>query len=189
MMFAGIRLRLKSYLFRIRHLRGADIGSRCAFDGTVIIRGPEHIAFGDGCAFGPRCRIEAWDSRPGTDEDFNPMIVFGKNVSITASCHIGAINSVEIGDNALIGTGVVIIDHGHGRVCAEEVGIPPIDRTLHSKGPVKVGRNVWIGEYAVILPGVTVGDEAVIGACSVVTHDVPQRAVVGGNPARVLKVL
>ena len=188
-MLERLRHRLKSAIFKRMHLKGADIGERCVFDKTVVIRGPEHLSFGDGCAFGPRCRIEAWDSRPGTDEDFDPKIVFGKNVSITASCHIGAINSVEIGDNALIGTGVVVIDHGHGRVCTAEVGTPPIDRTLYSKGPVKLGRNVWIGEYAVILPGVTVGDEAIVGACSVVTHDVPPRAVVGGNPARVLKVL
>ncbi len=188
-MFGGLRQRLKSGLFEMRHLKGAIVGKCCRFDRTVIIRGPEHIRFGEGCAFGPRCRIEAWDSRPGTDENFYPRVFFGKNVSITASCHIGAINSIEIGDNALIGTGVVIIDHGHGRVCSEEVGIAPISRTLYSKGPVKIGCNVWIGEYAVILPGVTIGDEAVIGACAVVTHDVPPRAVVGGNPAKVLKLL
>ena len=188
-MLSGLYQRLKSEIFRLRHLSGAEVGKRCVFDRTVIVRGPEHLRFGDGCAFGPRCRIEAWDSRSGTAESFNPEIIFGKKVSITASCHIGAINSIEIGDNALIGTGVVIIDHGHGRVCTEEVGVPPIDRTLYSKGPVKVGRNVWIGEYAVILPGVVVGDDAVIGACSVVTHDVPSRAVVGGNPAKVLRIL
>lgn len=188
-MLTGLCQRLESEFFRLRRLKGANVGKRCVFDRTVIIRGARHLSFGEGCAFGPRCRIEAWDSRPGTAENFDPKIKFGNNVSVTASCHIGAINSIEIGDNALIGTGVVIIDHGHGRVCSDEVGVPPIDRTLYSKGPVKVGRNVWIGEYAVILPGVVIGDEAVIGACSVVTHDVPSRAVVGGNPAKVLKAL
>lgn len=188
-MIARVASKFRRELFKVRHLSAAQVGNGCFFDPTVIVRGPQYLSFGNRCGFGPFCRIEAWDGRPGTQEHFNPRITFGDNVSITRSCHIGAIDSIIIGDNALIGTGVVIIDHAHGRVCTEEVGVPPIERTLFSKGPVVIGRNVWIGDYAVILPSVTVGDEAIIGAAAVVTHDVPARSVVGGNPARVLKTL
>lgn len=186
-MLSEIISKLNGILLRMTKLRKASVGRNCHFDRSVVVKGPEYLAFGDNCGFGPRCRIEAWDTRCGTSESFNPSISFGNNVSITASCHIGSIDHIEIGDNALIGTGVVIIDHSHGRVCPEEVGVPPIERTLFSKGPIVIGKNVWIGEYAVILPGVTIGDECIIGACSVVTHDVPNRAVVGGNPAKVIK--
>lgn len=58
-----------------------------------------------------------------------------------------------------------------------------------SKGPVIIGQNVWVGDKATILPGVTIGDGAVIGANSVVTKDVPPYSIVGGNPAKVLKQL
>ena len=55
--------------------------------------------------------------------------------------------------------------------------------------PIKVGNNVWIGESARILSGVTIGDGAIIGANAVVTHDVPSGAVVGGVPAKVIKMM
>jgi maltose O-acetyltransferase len=66
----------------------------------------------------------------------------------------------------------------------------PLDAALRRTGiegarPVRIGHNVWIGGGAIVLPGVTVGDDAVIGAGSVVTRDVPPGAVVVGNPAKV----
>ena len=63
----------------------------------------------------------------------------------------------------------------------------PLERPITSKGPVVIGNNVWIGDKATILPGVTIGDGAVIAANAVVTKDVPAYSVVGGNPARVIK--
>lgn len=59
--------------------------------------------------------------------------------------------------------------------------------SLFSKGDVTIGDNVWIGDKATVLPGVTIGDGAVIAANTVVTHDVPAYSVVGGNPARIIK--
>lgn len=64
---------------------------------------------------------------------------------------------------------------------------PPISRKLHSKGPIAIGDNVWIGDKATILSGVTIGDGAVVAANAVVTRDVPAYSVVAGNPARVVK--
>ncbi len=58
---------------------------------------------------------------------------------------------------------------------------------LESGKPVRVGRNVWIGGGAILLPGVTIGDDAIIGAGSVVTRDVAKGATVAGNPARPLR--
>jgi acetyltransferase-like isoleucine patch superfamily enzyme len=63
----------------------------------------------------------------------------------------------------------------------------PIKRSLFSKGPVIIGDNVWIGDKATILPGVSIGNGAVIAANAVVTKDVPAYSVAAGNPARIIK--
>lgn len=133
------------------------------------------------------CRIEAIDCYKG--KIYRPQIIIEDGVSINANCHIGAINKIVIEKNVLIGSNVLITDHFHGKIEAGELKIPPVKRKLYSKGPVIIKRNVWIGENAVILPGVTIGENAIVGAGAVVTKDVPSNAVVGGNPARVIKTL
>jgi acetyltransferase-like isoleucine patch superfamily enzyme len=69
------------------------------------------------------------------------------------------------------------------------MGIPPTQRSLFSKGPVKIGNNVWLGNNVCVMPGVTIGDGAIIGANAVVTHDIPPYSVAGGIPAKVIKQL
>ncbi|MDD3138149.1 MAG: acyltransferase, partial [Lachnospiraceae bacterium] len=120
---------------------------------------------------------------------YKPQIVIGNGVGINPYCHIGAINNITIEDNVLIGSGVLITDHSHGKVTGEECRMAPGKRPLFSKGPVQIKKNVWIGEHAVILPNVTIGEGAIVGANAVVTKDVPDYAVVGGNPARIIKML
>jgi len=107
-------------------------------------------------------------------------------------------NRVEIGNYCIFGRDVYISD-------TNEHPVDPIERLkatvtywekktvdryqLVENSPVTIGNNVWIGERAIVLKGVTIGDNAVIAAGSVVTKDVPENTVVGGNPARVLKKL
>ena len=62
-------------------------------------------------------------------------------------------------------------------------------REVISKGAVIIGKNVWIGDKATVLPGVTIGDSVIIGANSVVTKDIPAYSIVGGNPAKIIKTL
>ena len=88
---------------------------------------------------------------------------------------------VYIGDSVMIGPNVTIATAGH-----------PIDPELRRKVaqfniPVRIGNNVWIGAGAVILPGITIGDDSVIGAGSIVTKDIPAGVVAVGNPCRVLR--
>lgn len=108
-------------------------------------------------------------------------LIIGDRTFINYGVDIAATGLVSIGADCLIGTHVSIIDNDfHG--LADRLQMP-------SPKPVTIGDNVWIGNRAIILPGVTIGDGAVVGAGSVVTRDVPARTVVAGNPARVLREL
>lgn len=152
-----------------------------------ILRNGKYIQIGDNFLGMSGTRIEAWDKYE--EESFSPEIVIGNNVSINMDCHIGAINKIVIGDNVLLGSRVFISDHSHGQCITNEIDIPPNHRKLFSKGPVIIEDNVWIGEGAAILSNVTVGYGSIIGANAVVTKNVPEKTVVGGCPARVIKKL
>lgn len=121
-------------------------------------------------------------------QKFAPRLVIGNDVCIVDDVHIHCINSVEIGEGTLIASGVFISDHFHGDVSPNDIGVPPSKRPLSSK-PVKIGRNVWIGERACILPGVSLGDNVIVGSNAVVTHCFPDNAVIAGCPAKVIKFL
>lgn len=111
----------------------------------------------------------------------------GNNCSFGAYNHITCANRVAIGDSLLTGKWVTITDNSHGETDKSTLEMRPQERPITSKGPVVIGNNVWIGDKATILPGVTIGDGAVIAANAVVTKDVPAYSVVGGNPAKVIK--
>jgi acetyltransferase-like isoleucine patch superfamily enzyme len=99
-------------------------------------------------------------------------------------CTISAFQHVAIGRECIIADRVMMIDFDHGVVEVER----PVRLQGIYKRDVNVGHNVWIGYGACVLRGVTVGDNAVIGTSSVVTTDVPDNAVVGGIPARVIRL-
>ncbi|MNY78908.1 Galactoside O-acetyltransferase [compost metagenome] len=65
--------------------------------------------------------------------------------------------------------------------------MPPAKRRLYSKGPVIIEDNVWLGEGVVVLPGVTIGENSIVGANAVVTKSIPKNCVAGGNPARIIR--
>lgn len=130
-------------------------------------------------------RISAIQNYHGID--YAPEIKIGKNVNIGINNHIGAINSIIIGDNFLSGANCLITDHSHGGTDADVIGMPPDDRILTSKGPVKIGNNVHIGENVIILPGVNIGNNVIVGAGSVVTKSIPDNTLACGNPAKVIK--
>ena len=92
-------------------------------------------------------------------------------------------NYIEIGDNVLMGSNVLITDHMHGQSTLQAMQIPPNERTLFSKGIVVVEKNVFIGDGAKIMPGVKIGEGAIVGSNSVVTHDVERYSIVAGVPA------
>jgi acetyltransferase-like isoleucine patch superfamily enzyme len=99
------------------------------------------------------------------------------NHNYIESSVISATLSIEIGNHVVVGNTVLIIDHdGYG-----------LDENVALEKPVKIGNHVWIGIRATILKGVTIGDNAVIGAGAVVTSDVEPNTLVAGNPAKKIR--
>lgn len=177
---------------RLRRFRNAFVSFRFSrrtatpavksyIEGTVSLKGGEYVHLGRHFSSRPGLRIEVL--RRGADE---PALMIGDNVTLNFRVHIGVIHRVTIGNNVLMGSNVLITDHSHGLTDPSSLKVAPNRRPLHSKGPVTIADNVWIGENAVILPGVTIGTGAIIGANAVVTHDVPAYARAVGNPARIL---
>jgi maltose O-acetyltransferase len=116
--------------------------------------------------------------RPPFHCDYGYNISIGAGAFINFNCVILDVVKVTIGDGTQIGPNVQILTADHPRdPAARATG-------LEFGRPVTIGRNVWIGGGVIILPGIAVGDDAIIGAGSVVTRDVPANGVAIGNPAR-----
>ena len=129
----------------------------------------------------------------------------GKNCVIMPGCVLGHADNIILGDDVYIGEGTRIYAHGNvtiknGAILADTVDIRtanhyydgvdlnmiPFDEKVMIS-PVTIEENVWVASHVLILPGITIGEGAVVAAGAVVTKDVPPLAVVGGNPAKVIK--
>ena len=126
----------------------------------------------------------------------------GKNVNIEHGAMIGSGKQIEIGDNSgigidcivpravigknvMMGPQVIVVgqNHEHSRT-----DIPMIQQGMTAPDPIRIEDDVWIGYRAILMPGITIGRGSIIGAGAVVTKDVPEFAIVGGVPAKVLKM-
>lgn len=151
------------------------------------LKGEHFISIGNGSYLSKGVSLTAWESF--LDENYTPEIKIGNNCGIGAGAHISAINGIYIGDNVLTGKDILITDNAHGSTDRGVLDISPNQRPLHSKGKVVIEDNVWIGEKACVMPGVTVGKGSIIAANAVVTRDVPPYCLVGGIPARIIRQL
>lgn len=174
-------VKLKS-LFQFQRFRllTKTQGSIC-IDTPFYVCGHQYIKIGKGFNSRAGLRMECLDVCELIGHA--PQLIIGNEVSMNFRCHIGVVNQVPIGNDVLIGSNVLITDHSHGFNDERDVMQSSGARVLYSKGPVVIEDRVWIGENACILPGVTVGHHSVIGANTVVTHDVLPYCVVAGSPA------
>jgi len=144
-----------------------------------IFGGP--VSIGDnvsllGCA-DKRTRLTVW-----SDKKNIKGIHIGDHVLISPGTRISAANSITIGDSCMLASNSYITDSDwHG---IYDRSMPP-----NEPSTVKLEENVWIGDSAIVCKGVTIGENAIIGAGSVVTCDIPPNVIAAGNPAKVIKEL
>lgn len=113
--------------------------------------------------------------------DFSHKSTIGNNSGIGINAKLGI---VHIGNNVMMAPECVIITSNHK---FDRLDIPMCEQGAEPDKPVYIEDDVWIGYRVTILPGVKIGKGAIVGAGAIVTKDVPENAIVGGNPARVIK--
>ena len=113
--------------------------------------------------------------------DCGKNIHIGKRFFINMGCKFQDQGGIYIGDGTLIGHNVVLATLNHAK--------SPSERSSMIPAPIHIGKDVWIGSNATVLPGVTIGDGAIIAAGAVVTKNVPERTIVGGVPATVIRTI
>lgn len=114
-----------------------------------------------------------------SEAEADPSIRFGSRVYVGRNCYFGSFESIDIGDETIIGAYSYVISANH----KSAIGMPVRDQG-YDAAPILIGRDVWIGCHVVILPGVTIGDHAIIGAGAVVNRNVPAGEKWAGVPAK-----
>lgn len=177
----------KFFVLMLCKVIGVKVGSDCMFYGFPGIYRfyKSDIIIGNACRFrsakwsnligvGRRCEINT--IRKGA------IIVIGDGCGLTGTV-IASAKSIQLGSNVLCGSNVTITD-------SDWHGIHPSERnTIGEVAGVVIGNNVWLGLNVVVLKGVTIGDNSIVGAGSVVTHSIPANVIAAGQPARVVKAL
>jgi maltose O-acetyltransferase len=157
----------------LRRLWGSLVFARVRL--TSSLRGARLRSVGRGCQIYSTARIYG-----------GRHVALGDRVTINDFVHIWGTGGVVIGDDSMIAAHSAIVTGTHD---IEAVRKGYKYRDTMSLRPVVIGKNVWIGTSATILPGVTIGDDAVVAAGAVVTKDVPPRTLVAGVPARSIRLL
>lgn len=169
------QIRIRQWLYQVRQ-------QDCKIHPSIEIRGQKDFApfihLEDHCIFEKDCLIWIAD-----EAEANPELMLGNNVYLGRNVYLGVYQPLTIGQNSLIGAYSYLITANHR---FENPDIP-IRLQGYTGASIQIGQDVWLGCHVVILPGVTVGDGAVIAAGAVVNKNVPAYEVWGGVPARKLR--
>ena len=152
---------------------------------SINLRGGKYISVGDMTVIGKNVILNAWDLIPGAQ----PSLIIGKNCDIGEYSHISCANSITIGNGVLMGRWITIVDNSHGHLCNEQKDMSPIMRPIEITKGICIEDNVWIGDKATILPGVTIGKGSIVAANAVVTKDVPPYSISAGCPAKTVRTI
>lgn len=184
----GIRTHVASF-FNRKQLGSVGTGSiirpHCLLRGDSL----KNVKIGKNCYIDFYNVIECSSRLKKNGKAITPELTIGNGCNLGEYNHITAVNRIVIGDNLLTGRFVLITDNSHGKFDMEELNIHPSHREIVSKGEVVIGNNVWLGDKVSVLPGVHIGDGCIIGANSVVTHDVPSFSIAAGSPAKVIRTI
>jgi len=173
---------------RVRHLRLAIQTARCAVllrrrgvrAGLVTCEGRLPVVHTGGRARIGRLAVRGFTAPVELGAVDGGELTIGDRVFVNQGASIVASLSITIGDDVRIGDHVGVYDSNHH----------PIEQGADvRRAPVAIGRNAWLARGAIVLPGVTIGEHAVVAAGAVVTGDVPARTLVAGNPARAVRAL
>lgn len=174
---------LYTHIFHLKlYLFSENIGKNFYIGKRLRINKCKYLKVGNNCRIGNDCRISFFNSFYG--QEYNPKLEIGNNAYLGDYLTFLCADEVSIGDNVLMASYITITSENHG--------IDPEDERGYAKQPL-VGKKVyikdgaWIGEHVIILPGVEIGNKAIVAAGSVVTKNVSDYTIVAGNPARVIK--
>jgi acetyltransferase-like isoleucine patch superfamily enzyme len=156
---------------KLRYGRRLQLGPRTVFTGRLVLGPGVQVTIGADCRIGKRVLITG-----------RGQVSVGNNTLLNG-CWIGCEQKVDIGSFCLI-SDCDIADTAFHNLSPRLRHEPLIERTV---APVQIGDNVWIGARSIVLKGVTIGNDSVVGAGTVVRENVPPRVVVAGNPAAVVK--
>jgi acetyltransferase-like isoleucine patch superfamily enzyme len=158
-----------------------EIGAGARVSPPFRYHGLHRISLGQKVIVNRDCWIQALGSER---DDQSPKIVIKAHAGIGMGATITAARQIVIEEYVLLARNVHISDHAHAY---ENPDVPIMDQGIDHIAPVSIGRNTWLGQNVVVLPGVTIGQHCVIGANSVVNSSIPDFSVAVGAPARVVK--
>lgn len=180
---ASLKKFLKSVGRRLLYRpRGLKMGRNSVIRRPRWVMNPAQIVIGESTRIGRYAVLAAITEYAGIRLD--GKIRIGNNVYIGGWVQIHAINVVEIGDGSVLSEHIFLTDSAHG---FDPEGPPIMQQPLQSKGPVILGKGCFLGFGATVMPGVTLGNNCIVGARAVVTRSFPSYSVVAGNPARLIK--
>lgn len=173
-LFIGKRVKIKNKQ-KITFNGSATIEDGCFIE--ALSKGG--IEIGNNFSLGRNSIIEC----TGVIRELGEKLIIGQNVGIAANAFIAMRGKVEIGDDTIFGPGVSIHAENHN--------FKDLDKPIRLQGAtrkgIKIGKNCWIGSKVIILDGVNIGDNVIIGAGAVVTKDIPDFAIAAGVPAKIIK--
>lgn len=166
---AGVRYRLSSLIMPLRRRAFAYVGTGTVIISPMFLMGVDRISLGDDVVI----RDGVWLAAEGEGSS----VSIGSDTYMGHRCHVHSIDPVSVGRGCVLADNVMVSTADHDRLDRHRV---------HGTGPITVGDCVFLGQNAVVLGGVRIGNGATVAAGAVVTADVPAGAVVGGVPAHLI---
>jgi lipopolysaccharide O-acetyltransferase len=148
----------------------------------LIVSGMKFISIGKGVRFYKGCRLQCWSGYGG--EFYHPKLTISDGCVCGGGVTFLCTDDLFVGNDTIFAANVLVTTENHGM--DPECDLAYMYQPLQS-APVKIGSKCWIGQNAVILPGVEIGDRCIIGANSVVTKSIPSYCIAAGMPAKVIK--
>lgn len=190
----GLSQRLSGLINRRRLPKFATFPKDLVIQQPYQISNADRIYMGDSVKLGANSVLKlnlrypgAWLRHPTerhVSQTFTPKLTIGDRVTATSALQIAVFSEIIIEDDVMFASNVFVCDGMHGYAKAD---IPYKYQGIERISPIAIKRGSWISQNVVVLPGVTIGEYAIVGANSVVTHSIPDRCIAVGAPAHVIK--